>query len=407
MNNKKNSVYELVAANIIKQLEQGTAPWQIPWQSHGPSFELPYNAISGKRYRGINILSLLSAERSDPRWVTFKQAEAQGWKIKKGEKASLIQYIKTHEYKALKDDHGQIVFNESGKPVQELNMLYRPMIANAWVFNAEQINGIAPIVHVHNPENKWAVIDRAEKLVEASKAVISHTHEDRAYYNITSDKIVMPLRHQFPAADKYYATLLHELGHWTAHETRLDRNILYRYGSMGYAREELRAEIASMLLGHELNIGHDPSQHIAYVESWIKILKNTPYEIQLAALEAEKIFNYVLSFDIKRSQNHNQQQHQSHAGHLNPKLPDKHLGMGEIINYNHSSYKICGLLKKGRLKVEDLNSGNSFIVSKNDRLFESLINAKYKDNIFHLGKNEAEVNALPPDHQAKIISIKR
>ena len=119
-------------------------------------------------------------------------------------------------------------------------MLYKPMIANAWVFNAEQINGIAPIVHVHNPENKWAVIDRAEKLVEASKAVISHTHEDRAYYNITSDKIVMPLRHQFPAADKYYATLLHELGHWTAHETRLDRNILYRYGSMGYAREELR-----------------------------------------------------------------------------------------------------------------------------------------------------------------------
>ena len=111
MNNKKNSVYELVAANIIKQLEQGTAPWQIPWQSHGPSFELPYNAISGKRYRGINILSLLSAERSDPRWVTFKQAEAQGWKIKKGEKASLIQYIKTHEYNAIKDDHGQIIFN--------------------------------------------------------------------------------------------------------------------------------------------------------------------------------------------------------------------------------------------------------------------------------------------------------
>lgn len=408
MNNSKNSVYKLVAATIIKQLEQGTAPWQIPWERNTPAFELPFNAITGKRYKGINILSLLSASRSDPRWVTFKQAEAQGWKVKKGEKASLIQYIKTHDYNPLKDDQGKIVINESGRPVQELQMLNKPLIANAWVFNGEQINGMPPLIRAEKSEHSWEVIDRAENLIKESKAHIIHNREDRAYYNITQDKIVMPMRHQFPSADRYYATILHELGHWTAHEDRLDRNILYHYGSEGYAREELRAEIASLLIGHELNIGHDPSSHIAYVDSWIKILKDSPYEIQLAAYEAEKIFNYVMSFDLKRSIDHKEKK--DHTPPPAPKVGpiDKHLSMGEVIDYNSTAYKISGLLKKGRFKVEDVNSGNTFILSKKDRLFESLINAKYNDNIINLPKVAADVKErLPTEHQAKIISIKR
>lgn len=406
MNNKKNSVYELVAENIIRQLEQGTAPWQIPWQSNAPS--LPYNAITGKRYKGINVLSLLSAGKSDPRWVTFKQAEAHGWKINKGEKASLIQYIKTHEYTPLRDEHGTIIQNESGHPVKELNMLYKPVIANAWVFNAQQINGIAPLIITEKTDNKWEAIDRVENLVRESKAHIIHSGQDRAYYNITQDHIIMPFTNQFPSADRYYATLLHELGHWTAHQDRLDRNILYRYGSIGYAREELRAEIASMLLGHELNIGHDPSQHIAYVDSWIKILKDSPYEIQLAALEAEKIFNYILSFDLKRSVDQKVKDEPEPQKNLTSYPSERHLAMGEVIEYNDSSYKICGLLKKGRLKVQQVSTGNTFILSKTDTLYDSLLKAKYQDNIIHLPKGPLEVkNTLPQQHEAKIISMKR
>ncbi|SET69885.1 putative DNA primase/helicase, partial [Nitrosomonas marina] len=103
-------------------------------------------------------------------------------------------------------------------------------------------------------------------------------------------------KHQFETPDRYYATALHELGHWTGHETRLNRDLAHPFGSEGYAREELRAEIASMLLGHELGIGHDPGQHVAYVASWIKTLEEDPTEIFRAAADAEKIQDYVLAF---------------------------------------------------------------------------------------------------------------
>ncbi|SET57892.1 putative DNA primase/helicase, partial [Nitrosomonas marina] len=103
-------------------------------------------------------------------------------------------------------------------------------------------------------------------------------------------------KHQFETPDRYYATALHELGHWTGHETRLNRDLAHPFGSEGYAREELRAEIASMLFGHELGIGHDPGQHAAYVASWIKTLEEDPTEIFRAAADAEKIQDYVLAF---------------------------------------------------------------------------------------------------------------
>ncbi len=106
----------------------------------------------------------------------------------------------------------------------------------------------------------------------------------------------MPFKHQFPTPDRYYATALHELGHWTGHESRLNRDLAHPFGSEGYAREELRAEIASMLLGSELGIGHDPGQHVAYVGSWIKALQQDPTEIFRAAADAEKIQDFVLSF---------------------------------------------------------------------------------------------------------------
>ncbi|WP_140410188.1 zincin-like metallopeptidase domain-containing protein, partial [Escherichia coli] len=111
-----------------------------------------------------------------------------------------------------------------------------------------------------------------------------------------------PQQAAFPSADRYYATALHELGHWTGHASRLDRDLAHPFGSEGYAKEELRAEIASMIMGDELGIGHDPSQHVAYVKSWIKALQDDPLEIFRAAADAEKIQGFVLGLEQQRTQ---------------------------------------------------------------------------------------------------------
>ena len=130
-----------------------------------------------------------------------------------------------------------------------------------------------------------------------SGAVIRHEPGDRAFYRPSTDSITLPERNQFPTADNYYATALHELGHWTGHPSRLDRDLAHPFGSEGYAREELRAEIASLMLGERLEIGHDPGQHAAYVGSWVKALKEDPKEIFRAASDAERISGYVMDFE--------------------------------------------------------------------------------------------------------------
>ncbi|WP_249374029.1 zincin-like metallopeptidase domain-containing protein, partial [Aeromonas salmonicida] len=139
-------------------------------------------------------------------------------------------------------------------------------------------------------------------ILKASGAIIRHDQADRAFYRMSTDSIHLPQKEAFPAADRYYATALHELGHWTGHTSRLDRDLAHPFGSEGYAKEELRAEIASMIMGDELGIGRDPSQHVAYVKSWIKALQDDPLEIFRAAADAEKIQGYVLGLEQQRTQ---------------------------------------------------------------------------------------------------------
>ncbi|VTP87661.1 ArdC-like ssDNA-binding domain-containing protein [Sphingobacterium daejeonense] len=163
------SLHEIVAENIIKKLEQGTAPWQKPWNSNIPAFELPYNAITGNRYKGINSLSLLSSDREDPRWMTFNQASTNGWKVRKGEKASMIQFVKTHELVTKRDEQGKPILDEKGKPVKAKVGLNRAIITSAWVFNAQQIDGIEPLVKPDVKQFQWDSIQRAENIIQASE----------------------------------------------------------------------------------------------------------------------------------------------------------------------------------------------------------------------------------------------
>ncbi len=294
MDKSRKAYHEQVAESLIAQLKQGTAPWQKPWLPGDPLLSFPHNPTTQKRYRGINALYLMSQDYADPRWLTYKQAAGLGAQVRKGEKSTWIQYWKFTDERIRKDDNGKLVLNSDGKPVKETVKLERPRVFYASVFNAEQIDNLPELII--EPPN-WNPIERAELILHASNAEIEHGEYDRAFYRPVTDRIHLPHKHQFETPDRYYATALHELGHWTGHESRLNRDLVHPFGSEGYAREELRAEIASMLLGHELGIGHDPGQHAAYVASWIKALEEDPTEIFRAAADAEKIQDYVLAFD--------------------------------------------------------------------------------------------------------------
>ncbi|UEQ17618.1 DUF5710 domain-containing protein (plasmid) [Xanthomonas phaseoli pv. manihotis] len=301
----KRPYHEVVAERLIEQLKAGTAPWQRPWEPGQPGAFIPMNPITGKRYKGINAIHLMGQGRTDPRWLTYKQASAVGAQVRRGEKGTPIQYWKFTEEQAKTDEQGRPVLDAKGQPVMEEVRLERPRVFFATVFNAEQIEGLPPL---QRKEQTWDAVERAERILQASGAAIHHGEHNRAFYRPATDSIHLPDKAQFPTADNYYATALHELGHWSGHAQRLDRDLAHPFGSEGYAKEELRAEIASMILGDELGIGHDPGQHAAYVGSWIKALQDDPLEIFRAAAEAEKIQEYVLAFEQKQVQEQTAQQ---------------------------------------------------------------------------------------------------
>lgn len=305
---KKKPFHEVVAEKLIEQLKAGTAPWQKPWQPGVPNAMMPMNPTSGKRYRGINAIHLMAQGYDDPRWMTYKQAQAAGAQVQKGEKGTQVQYWKFTEEQDKVDEQGRPIRDAEGKTQKVSVELERPRVFFATVFNAQQIEGLPPLELKPQQENEWEAIERAEHILQASGAKITHAPGDRAFYRPSTDSITLPEKSQFPQPDAYYATALHELGHWTGHPTRLDRDLAHPFGSEGYAKEELRAEISSMILGDSLGIGHDPEQHAAYVGSWIKVLQDDPLEIFRASSDAEKIHDYVLAFEQKQVQELAQEQ---------------------------------------------------------------------------------------------------
>ena len=131
----------------------------------------------------------------------------------------------------------------------------------------------------------------------ASGASINHVRGDKAFYAPVQDQIYLPLKEQFRSPGAYYATALHELGHWTGHESRLDREMMNQYGTPAYAREELRAEISSLMMTREFGVPHDPGQHAAYVGGWVQVLESDPTEILRASRDAAKIKDFLMDFE--------------------------------------------------------------------------------------------------------------
>jgi len=287
-----------VTDSIIKMLEDGVAPWQKPWEGS----VMPFNPTTERPYRGGNALHLLATgmgrEYADPRWMTYKQAAEQGWQVRGGEKGTHIEFWEVKERSNEKEagpgqDGGESSAKENGQRL--IHRVYT-------VFNAKQIDGIPE----YQPKQRtpFEAVQAGERILANSGARIEHDQRDDAFYNRRSDSIHLPPKDAFKDAPGYYGTALHELAHWTGHPSRLNRPTLsesYRFGDLNHAKEELRAELASVFMAAELGVPHDPANHAAYVGSWIKALREDKNEIFRAAHEASAATDFVLSLDLEVS----------------------------------------------------------------------------------------------------------
>ena len=295
-----------VTDNIIRLLEEGTAPWQKPWDAAN-SLLMPMNPTSGKNYRGGNVLQLFvtASKRGydDPRWMTYRQAQENDWQVRKGEKGTQIEFWDVKRVTSDEPEPGQPDDSsaDSDKPSSRLiHKIYT-------VFNASQIDRIP--AYTPKAHTVFEAVAAGEAILTNSGAAIFHDQPDRAYYSRGRDEIHLPPRQAFPDAAKYYGTALHELAHWTGHPKRLDRKTLmesYKFGDQQYAREELQAEIASVFLAAERGIPHDPEHHAAYVANWIKALRDDKNAVFRAASDAAKATDYLLA--LERGQDVTQEQ---------------------------------------------------------------------------------------------------
>ena len=282
---KPRDHYQEITDRILAALEQGVKPWVQPWDSAkaGGSFA-PINATTGKQYRGINTLILgmdpRAFETGDPRWCSFNQAKGRTWNVRKGEKGTTIFFFKklTVEDETAEDGTRQI-----------------PMLRAYSVFHASQIEGMPARVKPTVAEAPWTKPEAAEIIMRNSGAVI-RIGGPKAFYSPGTDHIQLPPHEAFGGPAEWSATALHELGHWTGHPSRLNRDLSGRFKSEAYAQEELRAELSSAFVGATLSLPANIPQHASYIASWIKTLKEDKREIFRAAADAQKIADMELGF---------------------------------------------------------------------------------------------------------------
>lgn len=278
---------------IVDMLEKGTAPWQRPWDKNtaAQQLQMPHNGATGRAYTGGNALYLMAKGMQqgyeDPRWMTYEQAHSKGWQVRRGEKATQVEFWQFEKAEKVKDP-------TTGQEREQRVKLDRPIQRLYSVFNAKQIDGVPALALQQREE--WQAIEAAERALKNSGAKITHKGTE-AFYQPSSDKITMPPKKAFPDQAAYYGTALHELAHWTGHQSRLNRDGItggHAFGSEGYAREELRAEMASVFLQAELGVPHDINRHASYVDSWITGLKKDKNELFRAAKDAGQAADYVL-----------------------------------------------------------------------------------------------------------------
>lgn len=288
----KKDIYQTITNRIIADLENGVRPWMKPWSTeHGEGrISLPLRS-NGIPYRGINVLTLWSEaiEKGfgSPHWMTFKQAQELGGHVRKGERAAQVVYANILS----RTETDEISGEETEREI--------PFLKSYAVFNAEQIEAL-PERFRQKPLERASDIQRiahAEAFVRSTGAEVRHGG-GQAYYSITHDHVQMPLFETFVDAGSYYATLTHELTHWTRHKNRLDRDFgRKRWGDEGYAAEELVAELGSTFLCADLELTPEVrDDHAAYIANWLAVLKKDKRAIFTAASYAQRAADFLLAF---------------------------------------------------------------------------------------------------------------
>lgn len=274
-----------ITATIIEKLEQGTKPWVKPWR--GLPVSRPLRAC-GTPYQGMNTFWLWmiadASGYSSPYWMTYRQCHKLGGQVRKGEKSTIAIFYKTYEKE---------VEGPSGQDDTET----RRVLKAYSVFNADQCDGLPqmyypqPLLAPVKPEGRQ---ERLDCFFGSIGADLRH-HGCEAYYEPVRDRLTMPPSDLFDAYEQYYATLAHELSHWTGHSSRLDRDLKNRFGSEAYAAEELVAELSSAILGAELGLPVTHlDHHASYIASWLKLLRSDDRAILTAAAKAEEAASLLM-----------------------------------------------------------------------------------------------------------------
>lgn len=274
-------IYKTVTDRILKQLEAGVLPWRKSW-----TLGLPRNLITGKEYRGINILMLNSAGFASPYWLTYRQAKQLGGHVRKGERATPVVYWKWRTPEELRE-----IAEKTGK-----ENLAPCVPFNSVVFNLEQVEGVPrPDDADQPPVSRLEIADQL-LTVMPSKPEIAHDATTDPAYSPCRDRITLPHLSQFENAAEYYATLFHELAHSTGHAKRLDRFRSVEGDRFArYSFEELVAEFGAAFLCAFAGIHHPVSEELqaSYIAGWARVFQNDQRIIVRAASAAQRAADYV------------------------------------------------------------------------------------------------------------------
>lgn len=278
-------VYEMITDKIISKMEQGEIPWKKPWKFQGPC-----NYVTRRPYHGVNFLLLTMSDFSSPYWLTFKQTKEFGGYIKKGSKGTPVIFWKIISY-----------VDADGTEADEVVYKDIPFMQYYTLFNLEQTEGI---IKLEDEKEAIKPLEACEQIVAGykDKPEITHTIEPRAYYVPSDDRVHMPSMKSFVSSEEYYSTLFHELTHSTGHKNRLNRHSQedanFDFGSAGYSKEELVAELGSAFLCAEAKIDNSIiNNSTAYLQSWLKVLKEDKKLIIYASARASKAANYILGHE--------------------------------------------------------------------------------------------------------------
>lgn len=294
MSSKENKarvdIYAKITDRIVAELEKGVRPWIKPWSAANAKGRITRPLRhNGLAYQGINTLLLWSEAVSkgfvSPTWMTFKQSIELGGHVRKGETGATVVYASRFT-RMETDDRGEEV--ERGIP----------FLKAYTVFCADQIEGL-PEQYYLNPAPATDPVERiahADAFFANTGAVIRHGG-NQAYFNPSLDIVQMPPFESFRDAASYYATLGHELTHWSGSEKRLARDLSrYHKDRASRAHEELIADLGGCFLAADLGIVPELEprpDHASYLASWLEILKNEKRFIFAAAAHAQRAVNYL------------------------------------------------------------------------------------------------------------------